>query len=144
MRLQSHDEFAVVARFRPVDGDFEAMARDEASGLLAEPLGGHFSQRLGPLVVLYRSDRGLRLRVGDVECGLDQISAQWSRTDETARLTLETPSGVQVFGYRAATIPEFDFTAGAEQEHFDFGLFLVNVIADKERAFRLYSGVSST
>jgi hypothetical protein len=33
---------------------------------------------------------------------------------------------------------EYDFTVGAEAEHFDFGLFVSNVVSDPERAARLY------
>lgn len=126
-----------------MDGDFAAMPRDEVAALLDEPLGGHFSQRLGPLAVLYRGDGGLRLRVGDLDYGLDQVTAEWSRTESTARLTLNTPSGGEVFEYPAAAHHEFDFTAGVEEEDFDFGLFLANVIRDDERASRLYSGGAS-
>jgi len=144
MRLQSHDEFAHVARFHPVDGDFVVMRRESAPRLLDEPLGGVFSQCLDRLVVLYRGDDGLHLRIGEVDHRLDEVSLTWFRSESIARLVIETISGVEVFEYPAATVPGFDFSAGAEEEHFDFGLFLANVAADQDRAARLYLGVTSS
>ncbi len=144
MRLQSHDEFASVARFRPDDGDFVEMSRSDAGALLDRPLGGHFSRCLGRLAVLYRYGGVLRFRVGDLDYSLDQLSVEWSVDGKVARLSLESPDGRHAFEYAAAQSPEFDFTAGAEQEHFDFGLFVSNVAADVQRGARMYPGGTRT
>lgn len=138
MRLQSHDQFARVARFQPERGEFAEMSRHDARGLLDQPLRGHFSWSFGPLAVLYRRGAVLRFRVGEVDWPLNQTRIAWSGHGPAVRIAVDTQDGSRAFEYAAAREFDFDFTAGADGEDFDFGLFVSNVAADAQRADRLY------
>lgn len=134
MRLQSHDQFALLARFEPERGELVEVSRDGAGALLDEPLAGHFSWSFGVLAVLYRHNDTLWLRVGDTACPLEHAIIDWSRDVSSAQLCVEMPTGVRVFEYPVDPPLAFDFTACAEPEDFDFGLFVFAIASDSERS----------
>lgn len=74
----------------------------------------------------------------------DQWSIQRTVHGQTARLILTTPAKSYVFEYAMPETFAFDFTAGAEDEHFDFGLFVINISGDSQRAARMYPDESRT
>ncbi len=139
MLLLSHDRFGVVADFEPVGGQFLEIERSDAGDLINQPVSGHFA-RLGELLaVLYRSDGGLRMRLGSLDFALactervewssDGVTSTLEVELETERIRVQYPSGPSLVG---------DPTPFVEPEHFDFGLFVANVASDPARLERIY------
>ncbi|MEU6971834.1 hypothetical protein AB0A71_29670 [Kitasatospora aureofaciens] len=90
-------------------------------------------------MVFYRDGDGLHLRVGDRECRIDSPSRVRHRireaecvldVDQVAELHYPVPS--EWYGL------ENDLTPFVEAEHFDFGLFIANVVGSEVRTGRIY------
>ena len=146
--VQSEEHSAELASFDPLSG---ALFSFDPGGPPAHwsrerPLRGHFARLGSQLAILYRAEGTLWLRMGAEVFPLGPASgrsARWS-IDGT-RATFELVEGEQVL--HSVTYdsqipddpsPELDPTPFAEAEHWDFGLFVRNVISDEDRARRIY------
>lgn len=135
MLLLSHDDV----------GDFGEF--DPSSGHDVEPrhISGHFARLGDVLAVFYRNNDRLWIRLGDCVRELDsgRSSFHWERTGpQTRRITLSDGGDEIVsveYADRSGGIPlELDPTPFVEEEHFDFGLFVRNVLGDEGRRKRIY------
>jgi hypothetical protein len=142
VRLSCHGRHAEVADFDPKTG---ALARRErTSEDDGEPIRGLYADLDGETAVFYRGDDGqLRLRVGDVVCpfGADPGGFTWSSDRGRSAIAIQNAKGERIdvqYDVPDWPPPSLDLTPFIEREHFDFGLFVRNVLADPARAQRLY------
>jgi hypothetical protein len=136
MLLQYHGRFDVVAEFDPGAGRIDVLPRPQ--DLPVEGTEGWFSILAGVCAVFFRHDGRLWLRVGERTFDLDrEPTVEWRRQGETSVLTVVDDNGEAVLRYRAG--PPFgpalsdDPTAFVEDEHWDLGLLVSNVLLDEER-----------
>jgi hypothetical protein len=142
MHIHSRDRFADVASYDPVTG-----ALDEHKRAVCEHDGpdhipeGHYARLAGTLVVFYRLNGSLWLRMGDTVTNLNPSSTEvrWDKQGAVSRLTLFSDGGVIAtlqYEPRFSSTP-YDF--GMEEPgDFDFGLFISNVLADPAWRGRIY------
>jgi hypothetical protein len=144
MRVQSHDRFAGFGDFNPDTRQLrECDGAAAPPGLLAQPLAGHYAWIGGVLAVLFREGGSLRFALGE---GIHEVkgsfAVEWRRRGPRAVLTISDGGELTSVEYQTAlaTYPlaETDPTPFVESEHFDFGLFVRNVVADADRAARIY------
>ncbi|MFI9365141.1 hypothetical protein ACIG5E_29435 [Kitasatospora sp. NPDC053057] len=100
---------------------------------------GHYGQLAGARVVFYRGADGLRIRVGERDTRLDAATAVCHQV--VGRQCVLTVG--QVTELRYPVPPEWsglenDLTPFVDAEDFDLGLFVANVLADRDRAARSY------
>jgi hypothetical protein len=145
MRVISQDIYAEVGEFEPATGSLTTFDRDSAPND-GQPLRGLYESLGGTLVIFYRDAGQLRLRVGDLVLAADQaLSLQWRLVDaaETdldqhvaedgaAELTITAPDASPVVLRYPSGPPRIplalDPTLGVEYDHWDFGLFIKNIL----------------
>jgi len=149
MYVASHDRFLDVADFNPETGVLEEFRRPSKSGSDARMPEGHYARIDGTLVVFFRLDTSLWLRIGNECRDLDSGDAgiRLERVDGgRSRLTLlDRGEPCAVVEYEPIPFggPE-DPTPFAEPEDGDFGLFVSKVLDDKGWRARIYGGDTSS
>jgi hypothetical protein len=132
MRVNSFDQWAEVGEFTLSNGELSVLPRADAPG--AEP-HGVYTYLAGTLTVFYRVDDDLHLRHGDRTIALIGAVASWQAGAGVARLQIDD----LVLNYqRESGLVEGDVTPFVEDEDFDFGLFVANVLNDPGRRERIY------
>jgi hypothetical protein len=147
--LQSAERARDFARFDPITGKMDFFSEDGAPReQLQADSSGRFSFVEGALVVFYRDNGVLKLRIGDEEHVIDEetssridkgrnrliASLRRSRRHNQFLLT-QNGETVMTFNYQApetSNIP-FDPTPFVEEEDFDFMLFIHHVLDDSPR-----------
>jgi hypothetical protein len=144
MIVESHDRFSDVGDFDPESGDLLEFSRFEAAP--ADFPEGHYAWLGGTLAVLYRVGGALWLRIGDEARVVDPDGASvvWDRAERLSRLRLIDQSNevaaVEYVSHTDEVVSvQEDPTAFAEAEDWDFGLFVRNVLRDKDRRRRIYA-----
>lgn len=142
MYVESHDRFADVGEFNPKLGRLEVYPRSDVTG--TPPLGGHFSHLSGELCVLYRLEGALWLQVRENQWRLEEqgVSVDWTSLGEDLSELVVRDKGREIVCVRyqpTGRLYEDDVTPFVELEHFDFGLFVRNVLGDSGRRRRIYS-----
>jgi hypothetical protein len=133
MLVQYHDRFDVVAEFNPSSGQLRVQSRPP--GLSPAGTEGWFSILAGITVVFYRQTNHLWLRVGERVFDLDGgASVSWSSAGGVAVFRAEDSSGEVVVRYRAGPNLAEDPTPFVEDEDWDLGLYVANVVSDEERS----------
>lgn len=136
MLLQYHNRFDIVAEFDPDTGQIDVLPRPQ--GLSVAATDGWFSLLSGVCVAFFRQAGQLRLRVGDRCFALDQdVSIEWHSDDNTSILKVADRDGEIALRYRTGprsgpALPD-DQTPFIDQEDWDLGLFVSNVMFDEER-----------
>jgi hypothetical protein len=135
--VRSFESFGDVREFDPRSGILTGEAGSGAA------VTGQFGTLGDVTMVLYRSGDALFLRAGSEVLPLDDtVSASHHRTGDLR--TLEISRGGEVRARAEYTLPppivdpEEDPTPFAEEEDFDFGLFLATVANDPARRSRMY------
>lgn len=146
MFIQYHDRFDVVAEFEPDSGRIRVIPRPQGGS--PDMTDGWFAILSGVCVVFYRWGGRLWLRVGDRTFDLDgDASVDWKAEAGMAVFVVTDHNGQVVLRYTPGPLsgPSLseDLTPFAEQEDWDLGLFVVNVMSDEER-LELVRNVSST
>jgi hypothetical protein len=154
MRVNSNNIYAEVGEFDPATGKFSTFERDSAPNA-GQPMRGFYQDVGGALVVFYRDAGRLRLRAGDLEVSADEsLSLRWRLVDATetdlnhrvaedgaAELTITAPDVAPVTLRYPSGPPEIplalDPTPYVEYDHWDFGLFIKNVL-DKDGGASLF------
>ena len=145
MRVISHDIYAEVGEFDPATGNLTTFYRDSAPNA-GQPLRGLYQSLGDTPVVFYRDAGQLRLRVGNLVLPADEaLSLQWQLVDATetdldqhvaedgaAELTITAPDTRPVVVRYSSGPPRIplalDPTPGVEYDHWDFGLFIKNIL----------------
>jgi hypothetical protein len=139
MLIQSFDRHSEVAEFDPMSESIQTMAR---SSTLPTGLAGHYAHLDDALIVLYRDGHNLWLKFGDTRVPLHPSSrAEYYRAGARRSLRVQSDSKDLQFTYHLKELDpplSIDFTPGVEEEDFDFGLFISNVVNNPERQERLY------
>jgi len=145
MRVQSFDRFDVIGDFDADGGAIATFRVDEMPTVLrSEPTRGRFGFLSSLLICLYRKDDALWLRIGGKAAPLAEgVKPSWAPGDPLVTLTLlDGPDVLAQVDY--APGPEWgpplsaDPTPFVESEDWDFGLWIVNVATNPERAARVF------
>jgi hypothetical protein len=161
MLLQSAERARDFATLDPTSGRLEFFSEDGAQReRLQSTLNGRFSLIEGIFIALYRQNGDLKLRLGDKEHIVDDMTS--SRIDERrGRLASLLPaqladrvSNVQnefnlirngenvaslIYSPPSASNIAFDPTPFVEKEDFDFMLFIHHVLTESERRKNIWA-----
>lgn len=113
--------------------------------MASRPICGHIAQLDGRIVCLYREAGQLHFRVNDIDCELtENTKVSLVRIREDANRFTVLRDGITLFTWtyqRPVIEPplELDPTPFVEEEHFDFCLFVYNVVNDLGRRERIYA-----
>jgi hypothetical protein len=133
MLVQYHDRFDVVGEFSPSSGHLRVQPRPP--GLSPSGTEGWFSILAGVAVVFYRQANHLWLRIGERVFDLDGgASVDWRREGDVAVFRVEDSSGEVAVTYQAGPNLDPDPTPFIEDEDWDLGLYIANVLFDEERS----------
>ena len=137
MLIQSHEQYEVVAEFDPESGSIQAHARP--NGMSPAGSDGWFATLGDICVVFYRYSGRLWLRVDDRTFDLDgDASVDWRVEDGMAVFAVADDDGQVVLRYStgalSAPMTSDDPTPFVEDEDWDLGLFIANVMFDEERS----------
>ncbi|WP_030765926.1 MULTISPECIES: hypothetical protein [unclassified Streptomyces] len=136
--VQPFDHYGERAGFEPVTGSLVVHGRNQPAPDGEPSPTGHYGRLGDVLVVFYRFDDDLRLRIGDREIALgDGSEARHERLEDRCRLTIGN-SSVEYAAPRGLIDPAEDPTPFAEPEDFDIGLFVVSVLGSPSRRTSLY------
>lgn len=140
MLVQYHDRFDVVAEFDPPSGQLRV--RPRPPGLSPAGTEGWFSILGGSAVVFYRHTNHLWLRVGERVFDLDGgASVDWCSEEGFAVLRAHDSTSEVLIRYPAGPNLDQDPTPFVEEEDWDLGLFVANVVLDEERSELVRSGL---
>lgn len=147
MKIQSHSEFSKLAEFDPVSGTFKEYPRQNTSSL-SEPLLGSYATLDGVLLIFYRQEHFLWLRIDEHVVKLDEnTTARRVLLNDRARLEIlrndykltEVTYSVGPYEGLDPRDPVDDLTPFSSNEDFDFGLFVFNVLTDDRRRAAIYA-----
>jgi len=129
--LQSNDKYNEVAEYDPEKGTFTIMYRNTLGNNAPMSTDGFFTILSSVLLMLYKFDKELFIRVGDLCIPLSDDVVATVSGDARNRLLIVKRSGEEVVHLNymldhSKKIPN-DPTPFIEDENFDFGLFLSNV-----------------
>ena len=143
--LQSQDRYDDLIELDTASGQITWHSVKNEPHLREGTIDGHFSKLDGKMAALLRENGVLHFRVNQLDVELsDDTEAVWERRPGLHTLTL-TRDGKRILrlAYSPPVIDpplEVDPTPFVEEEHFDFGLFVHNVLQDKGRRERIYCG----
>lgn len=143
--LQSHDKYDELALFDPITGYLALHSKGATPVLSSLPPRGHFSKVDHHMVILYRDDDSLHLRVDKSDVVLDQrCTASLLRGDRQVLTIQRDGNTILSLDYaRPAIDPPLDMDpTWTEEQDFDFGLFVYNVLKNADRRARIYTAVS--
>lgn len=136
--LQSQDRASERLKIGPDEDSLVSASAAETGGL---PLLGWFSLIAKERALFYRWNGELRLRIGEAPAiSLQGVEAHWSSSDRQAAFTLKR--GGRILLHKVYPLsPDVAFinddpTPFVEAEHFDFFMFIRNVLSDPRRAER--------
>jgi hypothetical protein len=141
--LHSMEQFDDLATMDVATGELTHYSRQTAPLLAARPIGGHFSSREQGFIALYRLHDVLHLRVDRTDVPLTGdviVTLETAGSRRTLRV-LRGDNTIFELEYERPKIDpplEVDPTPFVEEEHFDFGLFVFNIMADPGRRKRIY------
>jgi hypothetical protein len=138
--VQCFDEYGLVADFDAEHGVLRSKARPGA--LLPGHVDGWYSNLAHTCVVFYRSENRLCLNVADEHFELDGCTVvTWRQIESGAQLTVTDSARQMTLTYVSPGLDlADDLTPFVESEDFDFGLFIANVAADRDRSERIRTG----
>jgi hypothetical protein len=146
MLVESHDRFMMIGEFDPESGALREVTRDDAPPeLLAQPVRGHYASLDGTRAVLYRSGGKLWLQLDGKARPLAPggRNVHWSRRGDSSQLILlDNGDVIAAAEYHPRLVgPPLrdDPTPFVEDEDWDFGLFVQNVLMNLDRARRIYT-----
>ncbi|WP_404955687.1 hypothetical protein [Streptomyces sp. 147326] len=136
--VQSFDRYGEWAGFEPATGSLDVHRGYGPAPQCAPSPTGHYGRLGDLLVVFYRYEAALYLRIGDhhIEVG-SSPEARHERFEGHCRLTIGSTS----IEYPAPPVlidPAQDPTPFAEPEDFDIGLFVADVLRSPARRTALY------
>ena len=147
--VESHDHFDDIGAFDAATGRLERYSRSTSAGRLRaenEPVSGHYSDMGTTLGVLFRYGGALSLQLGDRRWRVDDSHSRvtWERSGSTARFSISNENGgfetiEYTPGPNSGPPLADDSTPFAEDEDWDFGLFVRNILADAGRRDRIYT-----
>ncbi|WP_460444002.1 hypothetical protein [Amycolatopsis cihanbeyliensis] len=109
----------------------------------SEPISGHYDHIGDILVALYRFKGELMLRLGQRDFEVSRIKSMWHLKKDGKRelgLTIRDDWDVKLEYVSQSDdfIDVMDITPFAEEEDFDFGLFINNVVNNPDRSGNIY------
>lgn len=136
MLVQCFDRYDVIADFDTVTG--LVAPRSRPTSVAVWDTDGWYASLDGASVVFYRHGGELKVRINSTIFHLDRsASIAWARHSGRSILQVQDASSVVVLSY-AAGVPlgslADDPTPFVEDEDWDLGLFMFNVLSDPQRA----------
>ena len=141
--LQSNDKYDEIAELEPDTGVLKTYSRRQEAARAVQPVRGHFAHLDGHVMILYRDMEVLHFRVDDADVALTDASrVELQQENGWHRLIVNEATGplLQLLYKRPNPDPplESDPTSFVEEEDFDFGVFVHNVVNDSARHTRIY------
>ena len=139
--LESHSYYARLLEFDHKSCQYKEVSRDSVK-LNAQELKVHGAYEFldNKLVAIYVSNGIMLLRISkDIIPVNDIISFEFNSKGINSTIYIRYNDSVLSLKYKNSTdqMIEDDFTPFVEKEHFDFGLYIKNLISDKGRKIRL-------
>jgi hypothetical protein len=142
--LQSIDDFDSLAGLDPVTGSIRWSSRGSAIVKGPPPVSGHITKLAGHLLCFYRLDGALHFRSDDQDIELrgsystdqhccDSACTFAVRCNGQTLLSLAYERPTIAPSYRAGTVYD------ADEEAYDFCLFVHNIMSDPKRRARIYT-----
>jgi len=135
--LQSHDSFDKVAEFDPDECSIIVHSKQQESNKWQSAVAGWYSIVEGKLVAFFRIAHDLFLCTEENKYRIDpEVHAQIKGNETNRHFILEKHGeklvSIQYRVPKSVIPPESDFTQ-TEPEHFDFFLFIRNILEDPGR-----------
>ena len=139
MLLQSHRSFDTIGEYDPITGRFETFSRRADPKRAAGQVLGVFDNIGKKRVLLYRLADGLNLEIEGKKLPLARHVIKMERVNEHSIIrVLSQGQCISDLMYETPRLLADDSALFAEEEDFDFGLFLHNVSHDVSRQTRMY------
>jgi hypothetical protein len=141
--LQSQDKFDELVELNTTTGQVEWYSKHANPLMCVRPIQGHFSQFGEQMVFFYREGGTLHLRVDDADVELDdntQIALD-QHTNFSVLKVMRFGKVIYEWRYTSPVIYpplEADPTPFVEEEQFDFGQFVYNVMHTTHRRNTIY------
>ncbi|MCQ4119970.1 hypothetical protein [Rhodococcus tibetensis] len=137
MKVREFDRYAVTPDFDPAEGSLQVLTAGDD-----RPVKGEFSYWGSDLVVLYRENMQLRLWVRGHDYLVDTLHVTWERS-KTGQSTVSVTAHdfKRTWEYNpepAGVMPRSEATWG-DEEDFDFGLFVRNLVIEPGRRNALFT-----
>lgn len=134
--LRSNRVFKDTLELEPTKGTIRELTSQNKTGA-AVKINGFFDKLDGTLVAIYAFSGHLYLRIGEKSIKIiNEISVSATGSAQNRRLTVSDDSGELAsvtYAIESVSISETDPTPFMENEDFDFGLFVSNVVSNVER-----------
>jgi hypothetical protein len=143
--LQSSDNYNDLARYNPETGEIVNLSRLSAPSTNLVPIVGPFSIVQGSLLMLYRHLGELHLRIDDDDFEIrDENQTVLTNIQDNVYEFVLLKDDTELYKWRyvlpAIDPPlSLDPTPFVEEEHFNFCLFVHNILTDPERRKRIYN-----
>jgi hypothetical protein len=138
MLVGSHDMFRKVGCFDRETGVLQEAERSEVV-LSGVAQCGHYSRAGGDLTVFYRVDDNFYLWLSGRQWSAEPLLVDWSKKGHESCLTVQDRAGIQAqIRYEVQPREPYDMTPFIEDEDWDFGLFVTNVLNSPGRRARIY------
>jgi hypothetical protein len=137
--LKSNEKYDELLKLDPESGAVEVASRKTSPRITS--IQGHFARQNDDFVCLYRWQDKLAFRVANRAYEIPDNAIAELR-DQRERRTLRILAGGQELCQWTYSKPQrdiIDALRDIEEEESDFGLFVHNVINDKERQRRMYT-----
>ncbi|WP_204014234.1 hypothetical protein [Virgisporangium aurantiacum] len=127
-----------MAFFDPQTGSLREVDRERSdAGRL--PVRGHYGRLDGAIAVFYRFEGDLFVWLRGRSWRATTSFLKWRRDGAKSQLVVSDGGGAKAaVAYETESGIEHDPTPFVEDEDFDFGLYVSNVLNDEERSSRIY------
>lgn len=145
--LESYDRFDDLVELDPTTGHMRWYSRHDNPDMAVLPICGAVSQLDGHMVFLYREADILHFRVDDTDIELtDDTRIELVRSNMNILTVLRNDVPLLRLKYKPYVADGTDkwrmyLNPFIKEEHFDFGLFVYNVVKDVDRRDRIYRSV---
>ncbi|HRI56356.1 MAG TPA: hypothetical protein PK170_04585 [Anaerolineae bacterium] len=143
--LESFDRFDDLIEFEPTTGQMVWLSKRENPALAFRPIQGVVSRLDGHLVILFRENHGLYLRVDDLRVELtNDARVELEIGSKNALFIVRNEVPLVRLEYEAYMADKTDqwrmyLDPFIQDDHFDFGLFLFNTLNDLQKRDAVYS-----
>jgi hypothetical protein len=142
--LESYDRFDDLVELEPTTGQVRWYSKRDNPNMATLPIQGAVSQLNGHMVFLYREADVLHFRVDDIDIELtEDTRIELIRGNTNVLTMLRGDAPIFRLEYKPYVADEIDkwrmyLNPFIEEEDFDFGLFVYNVLKDPRRRADIY------
>ncbi len=131
-----------LAEFEPQTGKITVCSGEQLASPAPRPVRGSFARLDDHMVVLYRYEGQLHLRIDASDIELTQDTrAEFTKGSRNRLRVVRAGLVLFALSYKPRRLQpplDADMTPFVEEEDFDFGLFVYNVLNEQKRRERVY------